>query len=331
MGENKIFAFENSKSLMDEVVFNEQAFFEKPLKVYKHGNPRYIYDGKQRDEAVSDLGDIGNLQSIMLTFFLSKRVIIKELMFSISKNSNISIENALLIRSLIERIAIFHYVNRVVKNSIPVEFKTDSNFFDITEILAPRIVKATYATSMEWRGAETIDFKTEKLERYNQKDDDLFDRSPLNIMTPVAQLGKKIAGIQNVYNYLSEFAHPNAGDVMASSTKTLWRNSNNSIFIRRDFQKSDPGQDPVLFNHWQQIDEILALSIEQYLKDKAELAKKVSFVRETSRVICHGWLAKRKKIRKMFISSDLCPCGSGKNIKQCKFKSEIKIEFTAID
>ena len=150
---------------------------------------------------------------------------------------------------------------------------------------------------------------------------DSVDRKPLNILTPIKQLDKAIKGIWNSYILLSEYLHPNFGDLeLASKSLKIVKNEFGDPQVFRSLgleSVSDGTVKSVLIQTTAIIDEACGY----YLETTDAMEKYSVNLKMLSRSAVHELLAKNKAVLKNtagFRKGTKCPCLSGKRIMNCK-------------
>ena len=161
-----------------------------------------------------------DLSTLFDMLIKSKRINIYQLCQII--NNSLQNQNSLMLvlslRTLIERLSYYYYFVRQSKN-YPIS--EDVNFDYLLEELKPKVIRGVFQTSSEICDFDkNVDIKKIEIKPYEKRENDKVDRSPLNILTPVKQLDKKIKGIWNSDILLSEYLHPNFGDLELASKKT---------------------------------------------------------------------------------------------------------------
>ena len=220
-------------------------------------------------------------------------------------------------RALIERIAYFNYITRQLHNHpLPESFEKEYPEV-IRDELFPQLVRALFATSLEFRDLQELDFKNHKLPKYEKRDGDLVDRKPLNILTPISQLEKKVPGVENSYAFLSEFVHPNVGDFETATEKTTM----SLRFVTRPNSfgggSRHGGNSGRMLN---QCVDILMDALSHYTtllpQSDQYMAKSKSLCRQLLHDTMGEYNLKRWGLRK----GSPCPCLSGLRIKECLVK-----------
>jgi hypothetical protein len=226
--------FKNTPENIEKVVRDE---YSSVMKEYKYLRPSNV---KYTDIKVNLNKDYHNLSALMdlsTTFDMlvkSKRINIYTLCQAAI--DSIQNQNSLMLvvslRSLVERLAYYNYFVRQAKNH-PISSKTKLE--ELQRELQPKIVRGLFQTSSEIRDfSPNVDIKNIYIEPYEMRRNDQVDRKPLNILTPIKQLDKAIKGIWNSYILLSEYLHPNFGDLeVASNSVKLIKNEFGDLQVFR--------------------------------------------------------------------------------------------------
>jgi len=260
-----------------------------------------------------------DLSSSFGMLMASKRINIYQLCMSIDnsiENKN-SIMLIISLRSLIERLAYYHYFVRQTKN-YPIESNT--KFDDLQNNFLPKVIRGLYQTSSEIRNMDAnINLRTINIEQYQKKEDDAFNRSPLNILTPIKQLDKKINGIWNSYILLSEYLHPNFGDLELAAKKTkIVKNEFDDLQINRSL-RAECGLAGLSESIVSQAIDIIDDVCEHYIDTLSGVDKYYADLQSLSRFKVHQIIVENKMVLKKagIRKGTKCPCLSGKRIMDC--------------
>jgi hypothetical protein len=193
-----------------------------------------------------------------------------------------------------------------------------ANLEELQEELQSKIVRGLFQTSSEIRDfGPNVDIKTIDIEPYEMRPNDQVDRRPLNILTPVKQLNKKIKGIWNSYILLSEYLHPNFGDLLLSSkSEKIVKNEFGDPQIFRSLSGENGISDKILIQAIEIIDEAAG----HYLTTIGAMEPYSVDLKMLSRSAVHELLAEFKAVLKNtagFRKGTKCPCLSGKRIMDC--------------
>ena len=267
----------------------------------------------------------------------SKRIAIFKLVenyaVAVAKNDLLSV--SLWGRSLIERLAYFAYFIRQIKNH-PLPDKIDLATglpSSIANDLMQKINRGLFQTSIDLFGGEQITLKKKKLNRFDpskvvyreilgvKEEVEGADLTPLNILTPIDQIEKTVPGIKNSYFFLSEFVHPNFGDVFsATQMSEVKRNEfGDPVFVRlmTSNQSNESGHLEYVFS---EIKEILFKAVNNYAATIATTENYQKKLKNLCRAIVQA-VIREKGLKKIGLrKGTLCPCLSGLKIKDCLSK-----------
>jgi hypothetical protein len=128
----------------------------------------------------------------------------------------------LMYRGVIELVAHFFGTYRLIATiEIPDSFKEANQLWAKTQ---ENLLKRTFGTRIDWKDLLTEDAK-EKLASKRSKEieytpaEDRVDLSAKSIMNELDKLNKKIPKIRKTYDVLCEFLHPNAGTMLAITSR----------------------------------------------------------------------------------------------------------------
>ena len=298
----------------------EQPFVTQETQFLRPGNVKYTATKVNFNKdyyAISSLMDLSTCFDMLTS---SKRMNIYQLcrlaVNSISNKESITL--ILSLRSLLERLAYCHYFVRQCKNH-PITNETD--FSRLQEDLFPIIIRGLFQTSSEIRDFDSsIDLKSVDILPYEKRINDSVDRKPLNILTPIKQLDKKVKGVWNAYILLSEYLHPNFGDLELATT--------NIKIIKNEF--GDPqlqrclvtgyGLEGISANIVVQAISIVEEACQLYLAAIKDFEDYSRSLKKISRSAVHELLKDHKSELKKsagFRKGTKCPCLSGKRIMDC--------------
>ena len=302
----------------------EGKILSKKRTIIRTGNPDYI-EKKLNNENVYALSKFMDFSDVVNMLVYSKRITILKLFERFSACSDPDNRDTLMAvivnRALIERIAYFNYITRQLHNHpLPESFERDYPEV-IKDELFPKLVRALFATSLEFRDLQELDFKNHKLPKYEKRDGDLVDRKPLNILTPISQLEKKVPGVENSYAFLSEFVHPNVGD-FETATVSLKTDSNEfgDLLLVRTLSAEGPDTGGNSGRMLNQCVDILMDALSHYTtllpQSDQYMAKSQALCRQLLHDTMGEFNLKRWGLRK----GSPCPCLSGLRIKECLVK-----------
>ncbi|WP_426422538.1 hypothetical protein [Bradyrhizobium genosp. A] len=219
------------------------------------------------------------------------------------------------LRGLIERIA--HAVATAALLKRIGDAPLDGPLTPILE-LSETIHKALYATQREWAKLVKSDFRTTSVKDVQYvKKPNIANALPDNILKSVDRLEKTVAGTRLVYEVLCEYLHPNVGDLWGA---TLEAESSIDAHGTRHLTRCI-GLGPKTYK---------GLADQQIIREKLfdvccdiivrmpitldEIASLADRATRLTRRFAHGVV---KNYRKQFLSSDPCPCLSGKTVAAC--------------
>jgi hypothetical protein len=221
-------------------------------------------------------------------------------------------------RSLIERLATFCYYARLVENSPIPKNLDDLSAIGKIEELMEKIVRGNLQTSLDIPYLLNTDIRNVKLREYAQGADP-YDLSPLNILTPIKQIDKKIKGINNCYSILCQFAHPNFLDKYSSVTQSIMKKDEfGDYFLEQTIAASkkrfvDPSVSRILVQTTQITQELI-----QYYWDKISYVEEYQIeARAFCRALVQDDLTKINLKKNLIRKGSKCPCLSGKRILEC--------------
>ena len=150
-----------------------------------------------------------------------------------------------------------------------------------------------------------------------------YDTTPLNILTAIKKLDRKVIGTKNSYNILSNFAHPNFFDSMtAHSNQSSELNEFGDMVFNFVMSAKKPFKvDPELSNILGLADDILIELVQFYLVIILESEK---YIRE-AKAFCKNlvesdlqFYVNERAFKKTGLRKGTkCPCFSGLRIKDC--------------
>lgn len=307
--------------VLDPFLVSESTKFGKRRTYQRTGNPDFITK-PLKNSAVFELNEFMILSDVIHLLIDSKRITILKLLekfrdFSDPK-SNDSLMAVMVNRSLIERISYFYYIVRQFRN-FPLPEKFDGDYpEDIRKEFLPKMHRALYQTSLNWISIQKMNFKNDTLPKYEHENPDYIDRKPLNILTPISQLSKKVKGLENSYAFLSEFVHPNIGDLESATVAAEHiLNEFGDPLIQRTLSPAIPDCGGGAGNLLNQSEEIILDSLSFYQSILPETDTFLSKIKSLCRDLVHGELRgnglKKFGLRK----GSKCPCLSGMRVKDC--------------
>jgi hypothetical protein len=311
----------NKFAHIKEIISNERVFANREHTFIRHGNPKYKLTGSKniKHPEYTELSDQMLISIVFSMLITSKRITIyqlcEEIIYCIDK-SRLTVL-IILLRTLIERVAYYNYFIRQSIN-YPIGKNESIERLDfLDKELLPKLIRGLYSTGTDIRGiSELTDIKSLKLDSYEKLEGDRFDRSTLNILTPIKQLDKKIKGVFTSYALLSEYVHPNFDLELASSDTQYLQNEFGDLLIKRTLKNAS--STTRLTDHIiQQIIEIVNEVCLSYSKTIPKIEIYLTDLKSACRSSLHQSIidagVKRLNLRK----GSKCPCLSGKRIKEC--------------
>jgi len=309
------------EEILSPYLVSENKLFEK-RQTYQRTVNEEFFTKPIKNLAFFDLNKFMVLSDVLHLLIHSKRINILKLFnrfkdFSDPKNND-TLMAVMVNRALIERISYFYYIVRQFQN-FPLPEKFEGAYpKEFREELLPKMARALYQTSLNWHFMQEANFKHDALKKYEYENPDYIDRKPLNILTPISQLSRKVKGLENSYAFLSEFVHPNIGDLESATVAAAnVLNEFGDPIIQRTLSSAIPdcgGGAGILLNQSEEI--ILdALTFYQSVlpETDAYLKKAKSLCRDLVHSELRGNGLKKFSLRK----GSKCPCLSGIRVKDC--------------
>lgn len=153
--------------------------------------------------------------------------------------------------------------------------------------------------------------------------EDLSDATAKSVLTAIDRCNKsELKGIRPFYNYCSEFVHPNIGDAITTSLEVRLLKAKDGTILRQRSISTEIANAMEEIQGTEILDTIrirMAYEFFEKLLDKLPtLTRDMNTLLETAQKATHRAVHKSMKKQKgLFHSSDLCPCGSGKTVRQC--------------
>jgi hypothetical protein len=323
----------NHDEQVENMIKNNIQFLDEFLNKEKHyaetiiGHERPLEnqimlggDGLIRNAPYLELRKSNCSYDFFQLFFNSKRVVIYNLVKNFRyfhKERNLLMQN-LIHRSLIERVAYFYYMFRQTKNCKIGKYtgEDDKTHSDLDK-LTITLFRGLTQSKIELVGTEFMNLNTDKFSEYTPKDN-LIDKTSLNILTPINQLEKKFKGVLNSYYFLSEFLHPNVGDLWSASTRVQYtKNEFKDLYLKRFIGFGKPNYDDSYVNILNQCWEKLLEILKDYLKVLSELSIYRKNLRKFLSEHTHNTINKRSLKFFDMRKGTKCPCGSNLRVKDC--------------
>lgn len=224
-------------------------------------------------------------------------------------------------RFIAERVAILLDIHRYFSSNLN-DYRVKK--FDELIGIGNGVREMGSGTRFSWRESFHLPFEEMKDTDYvYDQENDLSDMSAKSILSSIDRSSKReLIGLRAFYNFCCEFVHPNLGDaVAAGSNLKIFKAEDGEILRKRKLSSSfDLISDQV----------VKVNSAEMVLLENAyafatkmitllpETADQIASVLSSSERVSRVNIHKVVKIqRQVFKKDDLCPCGSGRNIKLC--------------
>ena len=313
--------FENIPENIEKVTHNDYSYAMKEYKYLRPGNVKYTNTKLNFNEDYFRISAQMDLSTTFDMLIKSKRIniyILCQAAIDSIQNKN-SLMLVVSLRSLVERLAYYNYFVRQTKNH-PISSETSLE--ELQGELLPKVLRGLYQTSSEIRDFDrNVDIKNIDIKPYEMRTNDSHDRKPLNILTPIKQLDKTIKGIWNSYILLSEYLHPNFGDLeLASKSMKIVKNEFGDIQIFRSLGRVSP-TDGISQSILTQTTTIIDEACGYYLETTDAMETYSVNLKMLSRSAVHELLAENKALLKNtagFRKGTKCPCLSGKRIMDCR-------------
>ncbi len=224
-------------------------------------------------------------------------------------------------RAIIEQVAHYYeYVRKVQKNLTAYQ----NGVSDAGSKIHEQSIIMSYGTRIDWRmlveGIDRDNFEQVK-GSFNPKKGHI-DHTAVQVLNSVDQLSKQdnVKGLRAVYEFLSEFAHPNIGSIYGlMSEAELIDDEHGFHWVRRRLSQDPPhAMLQEIKSAFEAVLTILANTLEFFQDIVQE-----SSVREKAIIrINQNEIRKVKRLASRVIKPYVpCPCGSGEKFKFCCKKS----------
>ena len=221
-------------------------------------------------------------------------------------------------RYIVERYAsLISTINEIKAYLGDKKVTTWEDFVEISDICANHI-----GTRYNWYNEDNFEDMHESDYKIEPKEG-LRSFTAANILKAIDKASKKdMKGLRHFYNFCCEFVHPNIGDAIASSSISITKGRDKSFLRMRKYSglskpKLKVGE--IDNNDAKQIlraYEFFTKLIKDYIDKQPLLIEVVTRSRRVFRKGVHKMLRGENSI--LFNPSDLCPCGSGKSVKECR-------------
>ena len=221
-------------------------------------------------------------------------------------------------RYIVERYAsLISTINEIKTHLGGKKVTTWEDFVEISDICANHI-----GTRYNWYNGDSFEDMRESDYKIEPKEGRR-NYTATNILKAIDKASKKdMKGLRHFYNFCCEFVHPNIGDSIASSSLSIAKGRDKSLLRVRKYyglSKPKPKVGEIDNNDAKQIlraYEFFTKLIKDYIDKQPLLIEVVTRSRRIFRKGVHKMLRGENSI--LFNPSDLCPCGSGKSVKECK-------------
>lgn len=220
------------------------------------------------------------------------------------------------LRSVIEHVAHFHTgIQTLRPYSVPPTFEEGHKV--LSEIYS-FLVKATYGTKIDWNLVfdQDVDRPVASQQLKYERDENRADRTARSTMNGIDSLTKVIPGTRAVYDILSEFAHPNVGNLFLFTE--MAQPCTDMHGVRRVKKRLSPNVPmPFLKEAAPAVRHIIrhAAQCLQHLESLlADAVKQREKVLEITQVVIRYLISKNRELFDAYAS---CPCGSEKGTKFC--------------
>ncbi|MEQ8399245.1 hypothetical protein [Thalassobaculum sp.] len=232
-----------------------------------------------------------------------------------SLSSNDILSSILILRNMIERMCFFIVVSKGI-----TKYDKSTPDSEALKVLldSPHVSGLMYSQSNNWKTYINESFSeiNVKESRYIPNSETA-NLSPTNILTIIGKVDKTHKGTLALYNILSDFTHPNIGDLLLRTINhKIILDDRGNRFVKRTI--GYPGLDESLFSEIHtilgKIFELSSTICQSYLQSYKQFLP-----------ICKEWMSQFRRIahknaknnRALFNKRDACPCLSGKSLKYC--------------
>jgi len=217
-------------------------------------------------------------------------------------------------RYIVERYAILNDIlNKIDKKLGKASIGKLEDLNEVSEICLNFV-----GTRFDWRNKLDKNFEEMKETDYKFSENvDLHNFSSRSILTSIDRINKsRINGLRPFYSLCCEFVHPNIGDHMScmSDLEIRYAKDGSILRMRNSSNVSIPSDLNAESELW-----CRGYSFaEKILKDFiSRVPETINLVKQSiilSTTVIHS-LAKRSNV---FELNDLCPCGNGRSVKNCR-------------
>ena len=224
----------------------------------------------------------------------------------------------ILLRSLIERTANIAALSDEVKALPSGPTPPDFPHKPLIEV-SDRIGRALYGTKVNWEALRDVDLHAVRKDdiAYIHKELTL-DVSARNVLTSIDKLGKRVSGARVAYDVLCEFLHPNVGDLYSTTVRAT---SHSDAFRTRHLVREiglgpkDLSTAPDLEALMDQVLPVCGEALRLLPSLFGDLHTASLAANRMAKKAAHKM---RKRYRSYFRNNDLCPCLSGRKVRDCR-------------
>jgi hypothetical protein len=231
------------------------------------------------------------------------------------KNGNLLVL-LILVRSAIEHIGHSEILLKKIRiESIPDNWEKAYNLLEEKEEI---LLKYTAGTTIDWEKLARNEISNSpKPEEYKRDPSIKPDRTPVNTLSGVDALEKKIKGIRFIYDLLCDFAHPNVGVLFS-----LKKSARPVRDERYDFDwvemELSPGAPEAMISEMgkpiAKIFELFAKCLNRFDAVSEELGKQKDSMSEVVKLVIRTKIQSDPKVIWPYCE---CPCGSGAKVRYC--------------
>ena len=300
------------------VVGADPAKHGKTIEFDTHGNPiKKLTNYDIRQHARSILSDQHIITSALITRIQLIQMSCSKLLSSWDGMSSDFNE----FRYIVERYAIFNDIlNKTDEKLGKLTVGKFEEFLEVADICLNSM-----GTRFDWRGKLGNKFEEMKETDYNFNDHiDTYDLKSKSILNSIDRVNKsRIKGLRPFYAFCCEFVHPNIGDAIScmSDLEVRYAKDGSALRMRNSSHVSFPSD-------WNAELELLCRGYsfaEKILKDFiGRVPEAINLVKQTKMQSTKS-IHVSVKTTNAFQLNDLCPCGNGMTVKNCRRRNKKKI------
>ena len=222
-------------------------------------------------------------------------------------------------RFIVERYASLNdLANKIEGKLEDLQVKNWDDFLTVNNLCYESI-----GTRFDWLGLLDKKFEDMKDTDYKFREErDIQDMGTKSIMSAIDRVGRsRMQGLRPFYNYCCEFVHPNLGDSIGCSLNVEFQATTDGQFLRRRLisARAKPIHSNFIPNHDAVFITNSYVFIVRVLADLQTRIPGMLRLIEQSKKIAKRKIHKMvKKNRAAWKKNELCPCASGKTIRDCK-------------